>query len=233
MPEPPGRTGAAAGLRLLRPVAVVLWAVLLLAFWISFRDAADGPLALLRHAARAVTGSAWAPLGLLGLYLLRPLLLVPITAINLATGFLLGPAAGIALAFVGTLLSASAGYLLGRSLGSSAPVASLTARWRFAEFLRQRSFEAVCAGGLMYLHADLVNFPAGMLRVPFPTFLLGIALGNSLTMSMAVLAGAAFDGSGGGLPTLNLEYVAMAAALFIVSLALARLMRRRTTRASG
>ena len=80
----------------------------------------------------------------------------------------------------------------------------------------------------MYLHADMVNLPAGLLRVRFPTFLAGIALGNALTMTTAVLAGASVEGSlTDARVSLDLRYVASAAALFLVSLALAYVVRRR------
>jgi uncharacterized membrane protein YdjX (TVP38/TMEM64 family) len=54
----------------------------------------------------------------LALYLLRPLLLVPITVVNLASGFVLGALPGLALAMAGTLASASIGY---GSVACSAP----------------------------------------------------------------------------------------------------------------
>lgn len=79
----------------------------------------------------------------------------------------------------------------------------------------------------MYLHADLVNLPAGLLRVRFRTFLLGITLGNAMTMSAAVLAGASVDGRlADARVSLDLRYLVVAATIFVASLALAYLLRR-------
>lgn len=214
---------------MLRVVALAAWAGLLLAFWLGARGAGLGPVEYLLVTLDAASNHRWAPAGLLGLYLLRPLLLVPITVANLATGFFLGVVPGIALALVGTLLSASVGYALGRFMGTAGLAEDLSVRWPLVRFLRRRSFESVVAGGLMYLHADMVNLPAGLLRIRFPTFLLGITLGNALTMTTAVLTGASVTGSlADASITLRVEYLGVAGVLFLVSLTLAYWLRRRT-----
>jgi uncharacterized membrane protein YdjX (TVP38/TMEM64 family) len=94
--------------------------------------------------------------------------------------------------------------------------------------LRRRSFESVVAGGLMYLHADAVNLPAGLLRIRFRVFLAGIAVGNALTMTSAVLAGASVEGSLTD-ATVNVDGTTLwlALGLFTVSLALASWLRKR------
>lgn len=212
----------------LRWAYLAAWAVLLIAFWLLLRDLDSRPVEFMLGAARDAAGSGRAAAGLLVLYLLRPLLLVPITALNLTAGLVFGPFPGIPLAVAGTLLSASVGYGLGRLQGSAALADSLARRWRFVRMLRSRSFEAVLGGGLMYLHADMVNLPAGILRIPFTTFLLGICVGNALTLTMAVLAGASFEGSlRGAASSVNFEYVAAAVVLFLSSVLLARVLRRR------
>ncbi|MEX2543301.1 MAG: VTT domain-containing protein [Trueperaceae bacterium] len=212
----------------LRTLALVLWALLLAAFWLGTRQADAGPLDFLLNAIDELSRRPWAPAGLLALYLLRPLLLVPVTILNLASGLLLGLQAGLALAITGTLLSATVGYGIGRFSGSPDLTEKLSSRWPLVRTLRRRSFETVVAGGLMYLHADMVNLPAGLLRIHFPTFLIGITFGNALTLSTAVLAGASVEG---GLRDAKIsvepEYLVLAAALFLVSLALAYLLRRR------
>ena len=59
------------------------------------------------------------PLGwlwLVGIYLLRPLLLLPMTILTVFTGFLFGLGWGLAYALTATLASASLAYLLARFL---------------------------------------------------------------------------------------------------------------------
>lgn len=207
---------------------LVAWTLLLVGFWLGARRADAGPVTFLLTSIDEVARAPWAALALLCFYLLRPLLLVPITVLNLATGLVLGPVQGLPFAMAGTLLSASVGYGIGRAMGSAEMIERLSSRWRLVRSLRTRSFETVVAGGLMYLHADMVNVPSGLLRVRFPTFLLGILFGNSLTLSTAVLAGASVE-EGLADATIRLEpdYLVLAAILFIVSVGLAFVLRRR------
>lgn len=212
----------------LRGAALLIWVFLLVAFWQGARQADANPLDFLLTGIEGVAERPWAPAGVLALYLLRPLLLVPITVVNLASGFVLGFLPGLALAMTGTLASASVGYGIGRLLGSFGFVGELPTRWAMLRALRRRSFESVVAGGLMYFHADAVNFPAGLLRIRFPVFLAGIAVGNTLTMTSAVLAGSSVEGS---LRDATVAFdgttLLLALGLFTISLVLASWLRRR------
>jgi phospholipase D1/2 len=218
---------------LLRGATLVLWSILLIAFWQGARQADAGPLDYLLTGIEQVAERPWALAGVFALYLVRPLLLVPITIVNLASGFVLGVIPGLGLALAGTLASASIGYGIGRLLGSFGRARSLTTR-PILRSLRRRSFESVAAGGFMYLHAEAVNLPAGLLRIRFPVFLAGIAVGNSLTMTSAVLAGSAVEGSLQG-TTVDFDgtMLVIALALFTLSLMLASLLRRRHARAGA
>ena len=212
----------------LRLVALGLWSVLLIAFWQGARQAGVGPLDYLFTGIEDLAARPWAPAGVLALYLARPVLLLPITVANLASGFVLGLVPGLALALMGTLASATVGYGIGRALGSADLAHALPARWSLLRTLRRRSFESVVAGGLMYLHADAVNLPAGLLRVRFPVFLAGITVGNSLTMTSAVLAGSSVEGSlRDATVAIDARLLVLALTLFALSLTLAWLLRRR------
>ena len=212
----------------LRVAALLVWTLLLIAFWQGVRQADANPLDFLLTGIEGVAERPWAPAGVLALYLLRPVLLVPITVVNLASGFVLGFLPGLALAMTGTLASASVGYGIGRLLGSFGFVGELPTRWAMLRALRRRSFESVVAGGLMYFHADAVNFPAGLLRIRFPVFLAGIAVGNTLTMTSAVLAGSSVEGSlRDATVAVDGTTLLLALGLFTISLVLASWLRRR------
>ncbi len=216
------------GHKLLRYAALFVWAALMVVFWLGVRSADVGALEYLLGVIDTVSRNAWAPAALLTLYLLRPLFLVPITLLNLASGFLLGSWWGVAFGLTGVLLSSTSGYGIGRFFGSAELGETLSARWSLVRMLRNRGFEAVLAGGLMYLHADAVNLPSGVMRIRFPVFLAGIALGNALTLTTAVLAGASVEGGlADAAVTVDPTYLAVAAALFLVSLMLAYLVRKR------
>lgn len=215
-----------------RAVALGLWSALLIAFWLGARQAEGGALDFLLASVEDLATRPWAPAGVFVLYLVRPLLLVPITVVNLTSGFVLGALPGLALALAGTLASASVGYGIGRLLGAFGLADALHARWSVLRALRRRSFASVVAGGLMYLHAEAVNLPAGLLRIRFPVFIAGITVGNALTMTSAVLAGASVEGSlATATVTVDPTTLWLALGLFTVSLALASWLRRRSARA--
>jgi len=216
----------------LRATGVAAWSIVLAAFWYGARQAGVGPLDYLFGGIEQVATHPWAAAWVLALYLARPLLLVPISIVNVATGFVLGLLPGLVLALAGTLASASIGYGIGRGLGSAQLAASLPERWSFLGMLRRNAFASVVAGGLMYLHADAVNLPAGLMRIRYPVFLAGIAVGNALTMSAAVLAGASVEGSlSDATVAVDASTLVPALALFALSLTLASWLRRRTARA--
>jgi phospholipase D1/2 len=211
-----------------RLIALSVWSLLLIAFWQGARQADVGAVDSLISAIEELATHPWAAAGILALYLIRPLLLVPITVVNLASGFVFGALGGWALALVGTLTSASVGYAIGRLLGSVGLGGEMLRRWPLLRTLRRRGFESVAAGGLMYLHADAVNMPAGLMRIRFRVFLAGIVVGNALTMTAAVLAGASVEGSlADATVALDATTLWLALALFAVSVAFAAWLRRR------
>ena len=207
---------------------VATWVLLVGGFWWSAQAGEAGAIATLLATLERLADHPWAAAGVFALYLLRPLLLLPITTINLASGFVLGWLGGLPLALAGTLASASIGYLIGRGLARGAQGETARPSNRLTSTLQQNGFISVAAGGLMYLHADAVNLPAGMLRIRYPIFLAGIVVGNSLTMTSAVIAGASAQGLGDATVSLRPEALLLALALFALSLLLAYALRRRT-----
>ena len=213
-------------------VGLALWATLLALFWTSSQGSDAGPVGTLVGILESLAASTWAPAGVFALYLLRPILLLPITVINLASGFVLGIAGGLPLALVGTLASATIGYGIGRALAFGARRDGAEAPSGIARTLKRNGFISVVAGGLMYLHADAVNLPAGMLRIRYPLFLAGITVGNGLTMTSAVLAGASAQGLGDASVSVQPEMLLLALGLFSLSLLLAYALRRRDRKGS-
>ena len=104
---------------------------------------------------------------------------MPITVVNLASGFGLGALPGLALAMIGTLASASIGNGIGRVSGSIGLADDLSGHWPLLCTLRRRGLDSADTGGLMYLHAKAGNLPAEPMRIRFRVFLAGIAVGNT------------------------------------------------------
>ena len=122
----------------------------------------------------------WAPAGLLAVFLLRPLLLIPITPFWLAAGTFFGWIEGTALAVLGTSLGAGLGFWLARSLGRGfveRRLGSRLLRWRALD--RGEGFRTVLLLQLTpVMPHDLINNLAGVSRIAYRSFFLGSLLGT-------------------------------------------------------
>ena len=209
-----------------------LWLLLFVSFWLYLRLNGLGPGAALEMLLRGLSSSPWGGVILIGIFLLRPLLLLPITILNVFAGFLFGPLWGFVYATLATLASCSVAYLTGRYLSSAAKDSAAT-RGLLAN-LKARSFETVLISRLMFIPGDLVNYAAGALRVPFLAFVGATALGGAPGLLVTVLAGAATEGqfSFSGL-SLNRAYLVASALLLVTSVGVSFGLRRRTGRQKG
>lgn len=205
---------------------LLLWLLLLISFWGYTRVQGLEPVTLLAAWLGRFAGNPLAPLMLLAAYLVRPLMLLPITILTLASGFLFGASWGFVYATFATLLSSALAYTFGRFFGMGS-----VSEGKYASFitaLRDRSFETVLFGRLLFLPGDLINYAAGFFRVRLEAFLAATALGGVPGLLIGVLAGAAIEGDfhTTGL-SLNLPYLLASAGIFVFSLGLSLILRRR------
>lgn len=133
--------------------------------------------------------SPWFPLALAGLYLVRPLLAWPITALSVVVGYRYGVAVGLPLALAGAVATSLLPYAFGRYYRDRpGPFAGAVAG-------SERFFRAV--GGLRGLvairlaptPAEPVSIAAGVGRVGLGTFVAGTAIGELPWTVAAVVAG--------------------------------------------
>lgn len=160
---------------------------------------------------------------------LSPLLLTPAALLGAIAGLCYGPIFGVIYTILGCNLSALLTYSLGRFSGSSTGrIEHLISR--YGPRLRQNSFLSVIILRLSFLPYDPINYLIGLLRVPWPHFILANTLGSLPGVIMIVLAGTAVDGIEHGLPMLNPLFLAGAVILLLVSLGVALLLRRQVDR---
>ncbi|MBL6751693.1 MAG: VTT domain-containing protein [Nevskia sp.] len=171
--------------------AAVLLALLAAYLAFTYGSDADG---LFRRAASFYAfagGHAWL---LLGLFVLRPLFLLPASLVILLTGMLYGGVLGEAVAVAGLTLSSSIEFLLARSSlsvllkGLEAPQLE-----RLRGKVNAAPFRAVLLMRLCFVPFDLVNLAAAFARAPLRPFVLATALGVIPTSLPIVLTGAAVD----------------------------------------
>lgn len=172
------------------------------------------------------------------IYTLRPLIFFPATILTIAGGSIFGPIWGVLLTIVGSNLSATVAYLLGRFLGQgifdtseAADNAGLVARW--ADRMRNNSFDTVLIMRFLFLPYDLVNYLAGFLRIGYLGFILATIIGSLPGTISIVLFGASIqietlDESIS--PSLDPLTLAISVALFVGSLAFSRWLKQREAR---
>jgi uncharacterized membrane protein YdjX (TVP38/TMEM64 family) len=136
-----------------------------------------------------IATNRFGPLLLLCVYIVNPLIPVPITILTVFSGYVFGAVWGTLYGLFAALVASSIGYAIGRFFtGKAIAKAPLIAR------LQQRGFETVIACRLPFISGDLVNYAAGAARISFPFFLLATALGGLPSLVVAVLAGASIEG---------------------------------------
>jgi uncharacterized membrane protein YdjX (TVP38/TMEM64 family) len=205
-------------------VVLGLWILLLLGFWFYVQMSKQPITSLLATFLRSLAEHPLSIWFLLALYLLRPLLLLPISILTVFAGFLYGPIFGTIYALIASLMSSSVGYATGRFFGRETVVQS-----SWIKNLREQSFETVLTSRLIFLPGDLVNYICGFLRVSFMAFLLATALGGLPGLVVGVLAGASIEGqfSFTGI-TINGWYIAASLGLLGLSLGASYLLRSRS-----
>lgn len=147
------------------------------------------PSSLFAHAEALAARPALLALALVGLYLVRPALAWPISALSILLGYLFGPVA-IPVALGGAVLTALPAYALARYLGHDA---GLLARVGDAGSVVRKTtgdLRGIIAVRLAPLPTDPVSYAAGLAGVPLRPYVAGTALGEAPWVVATVLLGA-------------------------------------------
>ena len=181
-----------------------------------------------------VGGSWWGIFAYVLVYLARPIVLFPASILTIVGGILFGPVLGVLVVVLAANASAMVAYGVGRLLGhapgtsntgTGTEATSFVRRW--SNRMRDNSFETVLIMRLLFLPYDLVNYVSGMLRLQWLPFLLATALGSLPGTVSFVLLGASIDRVDEGIGGIDPATLVVGLVIFVVSLALARLLRRR------
>lgn len=198
------------------------WLVLLAGFWLYIRQSNQSVTDVLTGWLEALSGSPYSFLLLLAIYIIRPVLLLPITLLTVFAGFLYGAFWGTLYSLIASLLSASIAYFIGRFLRGD----KIKLQGNWLERLRERSFETVLTSRLIFLPGDLVNYACGFLKISFTAFLLATALGGLPGLLVGVFAGASLETFSADGFRLNPWYIVASLVLLVVSLLVSRVLRR-------
>ncbi|MBA2783751.1 MAG: TVP38/TMEM64 family protein [Rubrobacteraceae bacterium] len=213
-----------------RLTALFLWCGLLGGYyWYAWQHGVS-PLEAVQRLVELMTSSTLGPLVYVALYAARPLVLFPASLLTLAAGFVFGPVLGTLLVILGSNISASIAYVVGRYFGGrlldSERATGMTRR--YTERLRENGFESVLMMRLVYAPYDLVNYLAGSLKIRWTPFILATVLGSLPGTLSFVLFGASVEGDfTGEMPRLHPLLLLTSALIFAGSLLLSMYLKRR------
>ena len=216
-----------------RAAVVAVWLMAVLA-WQRHQSTNDlSTIEAAQQFVDTVAGAWWGVLAYIGVYLARPVVLFPASVLTVVGGLLFGPVAGVLVVVVAAnasaLLAYGIGRLLGRAPGSDHGAddgeQSLVRRW--SGRMRDNSFETVLIMRLLFLPYDLVNYLSGILRLAWLPFLAATALGSLPGTVSFVLLGASLDDLDDGIGGIDPITLGAGLSIFVVSLLVARLLRRR------
>lgn len=213
-----------------RLAALLLWCGLLGGYyWYAWRHNLSPPEAV-RQVVEIMKSGALGPLVYLALYAARPLVLFPASLLTLAAGFVFGPVLGTLLVVLGSNISASVAYVVGRYFGGKLLESerAVGVVRHYAERLRRNGFQSVLIMRLVYVPYDLVNYVAGSLRLRWTPFIMATALGSLPGTLSFVLFGASIEGDfAGEMPGLDPRILLASAVIFGGSLLLSAYLKRR------
>jgi uncharacterized membrane protein YdjX (TVP38/TMEM64 family) len=220
-------------------LAAVLWAVLLGGYgWYYTSNNLTPSAAFIQ-----IIDLLQSPLGpviYILIYAVRPLFFFSAVVITLAGGAVFGAggsplnvAYAVLLTVIASNTSASVAYVIGRYFGTGllkedAESASIVQK--YANRMRENSFETIMIMRFIFLPYDLVNYLAGILRIKYAPFILATALGSIPGTIAFVSFGASVDIAdlaGGQLPEFNPWVLGFGVVIFVVSIAISRIFKKR------
>jgi uncharacterized membrane protein YdjX (TVP38/TMEM64 family) len=184
--------------------------------------------------------SPFGPLLYILIYALRPLIFFSAAVLTIASGAIFGAGSIVNLALavlytvIGSNLSATVAYYVGRFFGqgllTEGDGENSGLLQRYADRMRQNSFETILVMRFIFLPYDLVNYLAGILRIDWKAFILASLLGSIPGTIAFVSFGASIDIKElamGKAPQFNPWVLVFGVVIFIASLAISRYFKKR------
>jgi len=149
--------------------------------------------------------------------------------LTLAGGFVFGPVLGVLYTILASNISSTIAYFVGYYFGQGLlkDDGSDGTIQRYARRMRENSFETVLVMRFIFLPYDAVSYLAGFLRIHYWPFILATALGSIPGTIAFIGFGASIERFDGGVPSLNPVTLAISAGIFIISIALSRIFKKR------
>jgi len=187
------------------------------------------PLQVVQQLLDFMKNGVWGVLIYIVLYAVRPLILFPSTVLTLAGGFVFGPILGVLYTIVASNISSTIAFYVGHFFGEGLLKDDGSDGWiqRYARRMRENSFETVMTMRFIFLPYDAVSYLAGFLKIKYWAFILATALGSIPGTIAFVGFGASVESFDGAIPQLNPVTLGFSVAIFIVSIALSRMFKKK------
>lgn len=214
----------------MRPLHRAIGATLLaggaLSVWVAL-----SPNAVLDQAQRLLF-SPWFPAVLVGLYLVRPFLAWPITALSVVVGYRYGIVVGLPLALLGAAGTSLIPYVAARYLRPEAGLLGRVTGGTERFFSATGHLRGVIAARLAPTPAEVISAAAGMARVSVPAFVVGTIVGELPWTIAAVVLGSSMHRLSLNASVIdpNLVIVGIVGALLVLAGPAYRYARGRTER---
>lgn len=209
--------------------ALFFWVLLIVFYqWYANRNGLS-PLEVAQRMLDFLKDGFWGPLIYIVLYAVRPLIIFPSTILTLAGGFVFGPVLGVLYTIIASNISSTIAFFVGHYFGEGIfkDDGSENPIQRYARRMRENSFETVMIMRFIFLPYDAVSYLAGFLRIKYLPFILATALGSIPGTIAFIGFGASIETFDGALPKLNPVTLGFSVAIFIVSIALSRIFKKR------
>jgi uncharacterized membrane protein YdjX (TVP38/TMEM64 family) len=209
--------------------ALIFWLILIALYqWYAVSNELS-PLQVIQQMLGFMKNGVWGVLIYVILYAVRPLILFPSTLLTLAGGFVFGPILGVIYTIIASNISSTIAFYVGHYFGEGIfkDDGSENLIQRYARRMRDNSFETVMIMRFIFLPYDAVSYLAGFLRIKYFPFILATALGSIPGTIAFIGFGASIETFDGALPKLNPITLGFSVAIFIMSIALSRIFKKR------
>lgn len=182
----------------------------------------------------SITSSPWAPLLYILAYTIRPITFFPGTALTILSGVFFG-LWGILYTIIGANLSATLAYFVGRffSREGNQKTNSLLGQW--VELCKANPFLSILTMRLTFMPFDVVNYGAGLLRIPFLPYIIASIIGTLLGIATFVSIGASlsveeFIKNGISADAIDTKFIVLSVVIFVASLGISKLISNTTAK---
>jgi uncharacterized membrane protein YdjX (TVP38/TMEM64 family) len=223
----------------LKLVALALWLVLI-GGYLYFSWAYGFTQAKALMTLSNLLDSPYAPLLYILIYALHPLIFFSAAVLGIAGGALFGAGSttnlfwAVVYTEIGSQSSAHLAYWIGRFFGKGLLSAEHSEGFvqKYAERMRKHSFETVFMMRLLFIPFDVVDYAAGVLGISWKAFALATLVGSFPGTLAFVSFGASMDLKQllrGDAPAFDPKVFGFSVLIFVVSLVISRLIKKRET----